>query len=456
MKILMINPPVDVKEETFVIPLGLGYIASVLKNHHDVTVIDLRTQPNYDFINASREADVVAISATILSAKSCGKILSIVKEVNPNVVTVVGGPYATADPEKAMINENIDVVVLGEGENTAVELFQTLENNDELSNVKGIGFRRNKEVYFTPPREPINDLDNIPFPAFELFPLEKYSGYNPALTNAGKTGSIITSRGCPFRCIYCFQKTFGNRWRARSPENVVEEWAYQVENLKIKKMTIIDDCFNLNVERAIKICTEIIKRKLNIPWSAPQGMRADRLPLKLLDIMKDSGCFRIGIGVENSDQEYLNKVVKKNLDLSKVKIAVKYCKEIGIETLAFFILGLPQETKETMQRTIEFAKELDADFAMFQIANPFPGTELFNIVQRDGLMLKEVEDFSGYVDNRANFEMGELNSKLLIKMRKKAYWSYYMRPKYYKKIFSDPGNILKGGYYLLKRMVTGI
>lgn len=456
MKILLINPPVDGIEETVVIPMGLAYIASVLMNHHEIKVVDLRAYPKYDIADEILEADAVGITATILSARSCKKLLRFFKEKKPGIVTIIGGSYPTAIPERVLSNKDVDIIVLGEGENTAVELFDVLEKGDDLSKVNGIGYRENGNTCFTPPRELISDIDSLPYPAHELFPLELYTGFNPAFKGFGRTGSILTSRGCPYNCIYCFKKTFGNKWRCRSPESIVKEWAYQIEKLNVKQMAIIDDCFNLDIERAVTIFSEVVANKVNIPWLAPVGMRADRFTQELLDKMKQSGCFRISIGVENGNQEYLNKVVKKHFDFSKAKETVSYCRKIGIETAAFYILGLPQENKKTMQQTINFAKELDTDYAQFLIANPFPGTEFFDIVQREGKILRDVEDYSGHADNRANFEMGELDEELLVKMRKKAYWSFYMRPKMItKKMLSDPTNLIRGGYYLLKRMVTG-
>ena len=455
MKIHLINPPVDGIEETLVIPMGLAYIASALKNHHEIYIADLRAQPDIDITNTVMDADAVAITATILSAKSIKVLLHKVKEINPKIITVVGGPYPTSAPEKVLGIKEADIVVLGEGENTAIDLFENLEKHGDLTQVKGIGFRKNGDIHYTPRRELIKAIDKISFPAFHDFPMDSYTGFNPAFTSHGLSGSILTSRGCPYKCIYCFQPFGSGRWRWRSPESVVEEWAYQVETLKVKQIAIVDDCFNVNIKRAINIFDEIIKRKLNIPWLAPVGMRADRFTPELLDKMKESGCYRVAIGVENGDQKYLNEVVKKKLDLSAAKKAVAYCRNIGIETSAFYILGLPYETRQSMERTIEFAKELDSDYAQFLIAMPYPATEFYDIVQREGVITREFEEYLGHTDNGANFEMGEINNDLLVKMRKKAYWSYYVRPKMImRKMLSDPINLLKGGYYLIKRTIT--
>jgi len=296
-------------------------------------------------------------------------------------------------------------------------------------NVRGIAYREDGKVNINAERPLMGDLDSLPLPAYHLFPsLDKYNWYVPHPKARG--AGIMTSRGCPFNCVYCYKGLFGYAWRPRSPKSVVDEWEWLITEVGVEEIAIYDDIFNLDMKRANKIYDLILKRKLKITHFFPNGIRAEFVDLKLLKKMKKAGCIRVAFGVETGS-EIMMKVIDKRLDFNKVRRAFKLCKKVDIETTGFFILGLPGDTKKSMQKTIDFAKELNPTFAQFTTLTPFPGTKAYEIIKANDGMLEDWNiGFSSHFDKGAKFRMGEVTPKLLAKMRRKAYMSFYFRPSY--------------------------
>jgi anaerobic magnesium-protoporphyrin IX monomethyl ester cyclase len=323
----------------------------------------------------------------------------------------------------------VDYIVIGEGEETFIELLKAIEKKSDLSKVRGIAFRKNGKAIMTKPRPLIEDLDSLPFPAYHLFPsLDKYNWYVPHPHKKGL--GIMTSRGCPFNCIYCYKGLFGYKWRARSPENVVAEWEWLVKEVGVEEIAIYDDIFNLSMDRANKIYDLLIKKGLAIPHFFPNGIRAEYVDLPLLKKMKKAGCIRIAFGVETGSKRIMQ-AIDKRLDFDKVRKAFKLCDQLGIETTAFFVLGLPGETRETMQQTIDFAKELNPTFAQFTTLTPFVGTRVYDLIKKEGKLLENWNvKFSSHFDKPKKFELGEVTPELLEEMKRKAYREFYFRPAY--------------------------
>lgn len=385
MRVLLIQPSATRKKLIF---LGLGYIAAVLEQRGDqVEILDLGLERDpYDALVKKithSKPDIVGVSTITPTYPAALKTLDTVKKIAPGCITIMGGSHASILTDDVLKEPAVDIVVKGEGEVTIVELLSTLEKHHDLGEVDGISFKRNGQIIHNPYRPFINDLDSIPFPSIHLYKVDKYS----AKINGRKAVSVITSRGCPFNCVYCYRgPAAGKKLRCRTPENVLKEIKFLKTMYGVNGIFFYDDNFTLDKNRAELICDMLIEEKLNILWTCQT--RADCVELELLKKMKKAGCVELGFGVESGNQEILN-LINKKIRKEKVLEAFKLTKEADICTRATFILGLPWETKDTIQETIDFAKELDPDFVEFYLATPFPGTKLRQIVKDKNLSLQE-------------------------------------------------------------------
>lgn len=425
MRIVLIQPAVKIWTRAALVPLGLAYIAAYLEKNGfgDIEVVDYNVEPQ----DPLPGADIVGITATTPLIKSAWRIAQ--KAKSKGAITIIGGPHVSALPEESARLPQVDFVCIGEGEETMLELCQTLkEGRKDFEKIKGLVFKKGKKIVFNQPRPFIKNLDNLPPPAHHLFKLPFYTSTQPLVSIRRPAVGIMTSRGCPFGCNFCYKGTFGRVWRARGIENVLSEWKYLVGELKIKEIALMDDGFNIDIGRAVRICQEIKKRGLLVPWRAQNGIRADRAPIRLLQAMKDSGCYLIAFGVESGCQRVLN-TIGKNLDLKEVIKAFKNCRNLGILTMAFFMIGNYGETKEEIEGTIKFALDLDPDFAQFTVATPFPGTRLFEIVQKEGKI--RIFDWDNYnqLAQRGYFDSSDFKAKDVTNLSRSAYRRFYLRSK---------------------------
>lgn len=410
------------------IPLGLAYIAASLENEgHFVRVLDLNVLPKQFEDELKRYPDVIGITATTPLIKEAWRLTSKIKEKLGRPV-VFGGPHPTALPEESL-RRGVDIVVRQEGDETIKQLCESLENGKNLSSVRGISFNDNGKIVHNPSRPYIQDLDTIPFPAIHLFePLSNYDPPQPLIDRPGISCNIITSRGCPFNCNFCHKATLGYVWRANSAQYIVDLWSRMVNEFHVENVGVQDDVFNLDPIRAEKICDELVREGVDTSWTAVNGLRADRLNRRLVRKMKKAGCVRVGFGVESGSQHLVDSI-GKGLSLNKVKTAFRTCKEEGIETIGFFMFGNVGETRKSMEETIKLAIHLDPDYASFYIAAPFPGTRLYKTVKEKGRFLVKDWELFGQLRGIAYFEVGDLKKDLVERMWKKAYRSFYFRPK---------------------------
>ncbi|MCL4491011.1 MAG: B12-binding domain-containing radical SAM protein, partial [Nitrospirae bacterium] len=305
MKILLIHPRENIWIRSKTVPLGLGYIASVLeKAGHNVKIIDYRIFPDREL----EKADVVGITATTPLIRGAWEIAREAKK-KFNAITVLGGPHVSALPEESAKLPYIDYVVRGEGEDTIVQLCSILEQGKSAEQVLGVSFKKDNKIIHHPHREFIKNIDDIPFPAYHLFPpLDKYTNPQPLISERTPAANIMTSRGCPFDCVFCYKGVYGRHYRVRSPENLIAEWKWLIETYNVKEIAIQDDMFNIKLDRAKNICKLIIKENLAIPWSTPNGIRADFFDEELAVLMKEAGCYRIAFGIESGNQDILNSI----------------------------------------------------------------------------------------------------------------------------------------------------
>ncbi|XHH07812.1 MAG: B12-binding domain-containing radical SAM protein [Candidatus Bathyarchaeia archaeon] len=416
MKILLVNPP-----QTFYLgseppagnlPLGLMYLAAVLgKAGYTVEILDAfmadcEPLKNGDAITVglpfnqieseirSRNPAIVGISGPFTSQiVNTLKVAEIAKKVNPNILTIVGGPHVSTVPKEFLEEaENVDIAVMGEGEYTLLEIAQYVEGKKLLAEILGIAYRHQGNVVVNDRRPFLENLDELPYPAYHLVDMEFYLsnkkiGYRSFQNRAI---SMITSRGCPFNCCFCaVHLHMGKSFRAHSAEYVLNHIQYVVDKYDVKNIFFEDDNLTLDIKRFEAICDGLIARKMKIRWETPNGIRADRLNMPLLKKMKKSGAVSIFVGVESGDQEILDKVVCKSLNLDKVVEFAKNAKEIGLKTGAFYIIGFPGEKKENMQCTVDFALRLKRDYDVGMhlfTATPSYGTRLYEQCKNNGYL----------------------------------------------------------------------
>jgi radical SAM superfamily enzyme YgiQ (UPF0313 family) len=430
--ILLIRPAPGQEQfgdESFM-PLGIGYIAAVLEREgYKVKVLDMLIMKMSDAgmpgVIEDFKPDAVGFTAVTPVVKSAFRAAKLIKEKYPDIITFIGGPHATAMPDECLDN-GMDFVVSGEGEETTIDL---LRNTGSPENVSGILYKKNGEIIRTQERPFIQDLDAIPFPARHLFPpLSMYKGQE-ALGSMNPVGTILTSRGCPYACKFCFKAVFGTRFRQRSAESVLEEWKLLVDRYGVKEIAIVDDSFTTDIARVHKICDELIRSKSKTRWSCPNGIRVDLGGYEMLKKMKDAGCYRVALGIESGSQRIIDSIGKK-IRLEQIEETVRNCRRAGIKTMGFYMLGNLEETEETMEETIKFAKRLNTDYAQFLIAIPYPGTFIYNEIKKNGKLYINDWDQYGQYEGSACFEYGNLTPKLLIKMSRKAELDYYLNPAY--------------------------
>ena len=431
MRVLLINPkvnlPIDVRSSP---SLGLAYIAAMSeKRGGEVRILDMQME-NTPLRQVVKECapEVVGITANTIQIKAAWGMAQKLKEIT-GVPIVLGGPHPTFLPAESVERPEIDIVVRGEGEITWVDLCAHLESDESLEEVQGITYQQDGKVVHNPDRPVITDVDSLPFPAYRLFEMDRYTNLQPTLDHIeGNSYSILTSRGCPYRCTYCSQ-ILPRAWRARTPENVVAEWRWLVKDLGAKEIGVLDDSFNIDRGRVLAICDLIIAEGLNhVPWIMINGIRANLVDEELLGKMREAGCIRTAFGVESGNQRILDTVIDKHLTLDQVRAAFKAAKAVGMETIGFFIIGLPGETEETMEDTIRFACELDPIVANFSMATPFPGTEMYDqVLEKGRLLVNDWDDFA-FFENKVQFETDDMPAELVERKWREAYRRFYLRP----------------------------
>ncbi|NPV06869.1 MAG: radical SAM protein [Anaerolineae bacterium] len=444
--ILLVSPTSRVWDSRAHIHMGLGYLAGSLLEHGyrvDIFEESVEDRSLSDRL-ASASYDVVGISSPTPLIEEAWQSAEVAHRAG--AITILGGPHLTLHPGESLEKPQVDLVVRGEAEDTIIEVMRALQRDRGLEGeggrrfraevwggIAGVSFRDEQgKVVHNPGRSLRQDVDALPWPAYHLFPIERYTNLQPltdGLQKHARAYTLLTSRGCPYQCIYCSKPITGNTWRARSPERVVEEWAYLVREMRATEIGVTDDVWNLDLDRAKRICHLLIDEGLaSVPWVTIHGMRADHTDAELFRLMKRAGCKRVGFGVESGNQAILDSI-KKRQKIEDVRAAFANAKAAGLQTMGFFIFGLPGETEETMEDTIRLALELDPDLANFMMADPLPGTELYEMVQREGRLLA-----SGYHDlaihgERARFEMGDMTAGLVERKFHEAYRRFYFRPR---------------------------
>jgi len=392
-RILLVNPPGWQKES---VNLGLSYLASTLKEAgYQTLILDINRYPISDQKLIERvieySACIIGISVKTATANTGGNIAELLAQHYPEAVFIAGGPHLTLCAESYMKDFPVfNYGVMGEGERHLVEIVDRITDSRPVTNINGLVYRLDNQIKINNWCPPDN-LDKLPLPD-----LDSIEGFNWKEFRY----PILTSRGCPFQCIYCcVNKLTGSlKWRSRSAENVVDELEIIKETHNITKFEVWDDNFTLNIQRAKEICTEIIRRDLNMDWYCHNGIRADRIDQELAVLMKKAGCTSIAFGIESGNPETFNSI-KKGEPLSAVIDAVKIVQEVGIKAVGYFIIGLPGDTLERFIETVRFQHSLQLDHYTYGMLIPYPQTEVWDMVKKDGNLFCEITSTQHFSDD---------------------------------------------------------
>lgn len=392
MKILLVYPGLN-RDPHPVYPLGVSYLAAVLREERlDVKIVDQtfhESMRDFEYTIQREKPDVLGISVITPLVGNALEVADITKKLIPDCLVVMGGPHPTVLSTKTLDSPNIDVVVVGEGEKTMLELVQALWNGNEFSSVKGICYKEGNENRFTGAQPLIEDLDSLPFPAVDLLPINKYHNVSPFWPIPRPAMVVMTSRGCPFNCRFCqptLRSLFGTKVRYRSVKNVVDEIEYYISRYKARGYFFEDDTFTFDSAWVQGFCREIRERHLDILWRC--NSRVDTLNLPLLESMKNAGCALINFGVESGSPEIL-KYLRKRISISQIKNAFKICLKVGVPTRASFMIGTPGENKRTVEETVALIDQIRPDFIDVNITTPFPGTDLYEDALRRRIVREE-------------------------------------------------------------------
>jgi radical SAM superfamily enzyme YgiQ (UPF0313 family) len=427
-------------------PLDFAYAASVLEREGycfeiiDAPALGMSTQEIIDRILKDKP-DLIVMNTTPISLNEDLQICGSLKEKAPNICICLTGSFVSALPEIALKNSNVDIVIKSEIEYTIPELLKVFEHKC-FRNVKGIIYKKDDKIIETPNRPLIVNLDELPFPAYHCLPIDKY--YHSLLPEKPLI-TMLTSRGCPYGCIYCpYPFGYGESWRGRSPKNVLSEIQFHVDNFHVKSIIFRDQVFTFDMKRTGKICRGIIERGLDIKWICET--RVDKITRGLMMKMKEAGCEGLHLGVESGDEKILSRTAKKGVSIDMIKRVFSDAKDVGIKTGAFFMIGLPGETKQSIWKSFKLMEEINPDRVFLAAVTPYPGTELYKLAEEKGWIL--TQDWTRYTGFEIVMRTDDLSKEdiarafkywnLLIRYRKKALENEVFSKKGAKKVFLNP------------------
>ena len=430
--LLLISPPYSevykrVNTGTFGVcqpPLGLAYIASYIQSRgHAVKLFDagVSIDPAGEIEKLIRDLkpDFVGITATTPQILNAWSIALQVKNINPAIKTIIGGFHVSALPQESMDVPSIDIVACGEGELTVAEILEGRNQAD----IRGIWYRQDGSIRQNPPRPLIEDLDTLPFPLWEQLPVQSYYYYPE------KTVGVISGRGCPYDCSFCASAVIHKRrYRMRSPGNFVDEVEMLYRKYGMHYLFFVDETFTINLQRTEEICRLIIDRKIPIRWTC--DTRADRLTKDILTVMKRAGCRSVRMGVESADEAVL-KATGKGTTPQQVQQAIGWARKLGLSTTTYYLLGLPYETPQSIEKTARFSRKIGSDLSHFTMLVPLPGTRIWDIAQEGKLLRCSARSWSEYTRfDSAIVESDTLSREQLRTYHRKLVRRAYMNPRY--------------------------
>lgn len=467
MKIILINPPTQniitttqpkfiISERGLVPPLGLLYLGSTIRKmtNHEIKIIDCQlyklTDEQIKSEIISYNPDMVGITMITFILIDAIKVAKIAKkcekELGKKIYVVAGGPHVTIFPEETAMSESIDFALSGEAEFTFLRLVDNIDNYSVIDTIPGICYSRNGTIVKGPPYTFIHDMDSIPMPDRRLLDYKKYAN---VLSGTGIMTTMMTSRGCPYRCIFCDR--LGKKFRAASAEYVVRE-IEDCLSLGINEIFFHDDTFTLDKRRVIDICNLIRERSLKFKFSLRS--RVNTIDEEMIKMLKEAGCRRISFGVESGVQRILDRI-KKGITLEQAERAFRLTKKYKIASLADFMIGHPEETIDDIHQTVRFAKKIDPDYAQFSVTTPYPATELYREGLEKGIIKKDVwKEFAENPDISFSPPRWEQNMDryTLYSILHKCYRSFYLRPSFILKNLIR----IRGWIELKRKMNAGV
>ena len=430
MKILLINVPIRLDASPSCIPYGLAAVASVLRDHgHEVEIYDVNalrpTKPEILDTLKIMHWDVVGISGLITTFEFQIWLIPHLKAMNPHAQVVSGGGLATSNSDLLFGCAPVDIAAIGEGENTMLELCRAIEHDEDIESISGIAFRKGDRIDHTAPRKNISELDSIPFPAWDLLPMETYLE-NPIWGNTAKNSSefqpdvpvtrsmnIIASRGCPFSCNYCYHLFGRSDYRFRSPQNVVDEIETLVDRYTVDFIGFVDDNMMASEKRMFEFCNLMEKKRFPLTWGCHGRVASAKRDV--LNRMGEVGCVWIGYGIESGSQGILDAMNKKST-VKQAKQAILDTRAAGIFPNTTFIFGYPGESLKTIQATVDFKREMNIKCNSF-FATPYPGTPLYEQIRsrigKEEMFIRSLGDATSFTVN-----LTELDNETLFRLKR--------------------------------------
>ena len=420
VRVMLINPPQRYYSESMrfgvYVPIGLLSVAAMIKDICDLKIFDgfafgrkqkqkegfLYGVPTQEIEASVRDfnPDIVGISVPFSTQlESAVRIARLCKRIDPSIKIVLGGPDISARYRHILESDYCDFCVVGEGEETFYEFIKRYDSDLSMQGIKGLACRMHNKICYEP-RACIEDLDTLPLPAYEFVDLRDYFRNHYLYKNRSiiykNSLSIVTSRGCPYNCIFCSVSShMGSRFRAHSPDYVIRHLQQCIRNYGIRRFHFEDDNISLDKRRFELILDKIIENNMNIEWDVPNGIRVDTLDYLLLKKMKRSGCKSLSIGIESGNQEVRTTIIRKNISLNSILAIARYCRELTINLIAFYVIGFPGETKKNIQETINLALKLFNHYNVIpalHFATPLYGTELYRICSENNLIPNAMSD----------------------------------------------------------------
>jgi anaerobic magnesium-protoporphyrin IX monomethyl ester cyclase len=423
-------------------PLGLAYIGAAAERLGcEVKVIDsasigLSSSQLVDRI-VEYEPDVFGVGTTTMGYNEGLSLVSAVKERLPRTFTVMGGPHVTfTDDETLRRCTGLNTVVRGEGEKTFEELLMAVQSGASLSAVKGLTYRVNGDICRNEDRPFVQDLDSLGFAGYHLLPMDTYK-----MGHGNLYACMITSRGCPYQCSFCSSSNlFGKKWRFRSPEHVVAEMEYLKDRFGCREIEVLDDTFTVSPQRADRICELLIKKNLDLPWSA--SSRIGTLTAEMARKLKRAGCTTLYLGFESASQEVLDSLCK-GVKLEEAFKTMEVIRKAGLRAIGSFIIGCPADTVKSIRKTIRFARALAPRYAQFTLLTPYPGTPFYDEARSRGFIAED--DWTKYTIVDPIIKHPTISARKLKRYVNWAYVSFYLRPRYILDELRD------GSFYLVPR-----
>lgn len=443
MKVLLINPGANTTASAgsykrFLAPMppiSIAYVAAAL----EASCIDVDFYDDYtsstgrhglmDYIEHC-DADILGLSCVTVTAGRTYEIAEEIRSRFPEKKIIMGNIHPSVFHKEILADNLADAIVLGEGELTVTELVRAFEGEKAFEDVKGIAWRDNGDVRVNAPQDFVANLDELPFPAWHLFPIGKYRIFNFARVR--EPGALVLgSRGCPYNCTFCSLKIMGRRRRRRTAASIADEFEYLHDRFGYVQMSFIDPMFPYSKREALTFSEEIISRGLQKKMCWITETRVDHVDEEMLVAMRKSGLRRIMYGFESGSQQNID-TMEKNFTMDQARQAVEATQRAGIQIIGFFILGAPGETVNSMDQTINYAASLNIDFAKFTVFSPFPGTKVYDDMVRDNVIEKtdRWERFTNYPSKEieAIYVPEAVSNEDLVRMQKKAFLKFYLRP----------------------------